>query len=115
MIDRRLQLATRRGELLAQSRMQRQQLARDLAPLVEALHTVDRGLDHLNRAGRWLQRNPAVVAVGVAVLVALRPRKVFGLLRRVWSLRGLLLGAGGVASRFGGLAPVLSEWFRRRR
>ena len=126
MIDRRLQLATRRGELLAQSRMQRQQLSRDLAPLADALGSVDRGLHHLNRAGRWLQRNPAVVAVAVATLVVLRPRRVFGLLRRVWRLRGLLAGAAGAAgmagssglaglsSRLADLAPLLRQWLGRR-
>lgn len=128
MIERRLQLATRRGELLARSRMQRQQLSRDLAPLADALGSVDRGLHHLNRAGRWLQRNPAVVGAAVATLVVLRPRRVFGLLRRLWQLRGLLAGAAGAAgmagsaastglaglsSRVADLAPLLRQWLRR--
>lgn len=124
MIERRLQLATRRGELLARSRMQRQQLSRDLAPLADALGSVDRGLHHLNRAGRWLQRNPAVVGAAVATLMVLRPRRVFGLLRRLWQLRGLLAGAAGMAgsagvaglgSRLSELAPLLSQWLQRRR
>ena len=114
MIERRLQLATRRGELLAQSRMQRQQLGQQLAPLAEALGTADRGLEYLLRAGRWLQRNPVVVAVGVATLVALRPAKVLRLLRRVWLLRGFLAGAVGAASRFGPLGAILSQVLRRR-
>lgn len=93
MIARRLELATRRGELTAQIAAQRDALAAHSWPLEKALRVGDRALDGVD----WLKAHPAAVAAGVAALVASRPRRLWSLARKgfvLWrgwrNLRGKL-------------------------
>jgi hypothetical protein len=76
MDARLVELYVERGRLRERISMQRGQLARELAPVGEALHTVDRARAALHRAGLWMAAHPGVViATGVAVVVW-KPRAV---------------------------------------
>lgn len=76
MDARLVELYVERGRLRERINMQRGQLARELAPVGEALHTVDRTRAALHRAGLWMAAHPGVViAAGVAVVVW-KPRAV---------------------------------------
>lgn len=85
-LGKRLQLAEKRGRLLAQIAAQRQTLAGQVAPVVAALAVADQGLDLLDRAKRCIQRQPAIVGAAVALLFVLRPRRLFRWSRRAWLL-----------------------------
>lgn len=76
MDARLVELYVERGRLRERIGAQRGQLARELAPLGNALHAVDRTRAWLGRAGLWMAANPGIVAaIGVAVIVW-KPRAV---------------------------------------
>jgi hypothetical protein len=77
---RLIELAERRERLVALAALQRSEFSRNLSPLKAGCAVADKGVMAL----RYLQQHPALVAGGVALLVALRPRKAFGWLRRGW-------------------------------
>jgi hypothetical protein len=71
-----VELYVKRGRLRERIGTQRVQLAHELAPLGNALRTVDRARTLMHLAGLWIAANPGKVAlVGVAVAVW-RPRIV---------------------------------------
>lgn len=83
MDDRLIELYVQRGRLRERIGVQRVHLARELAPLVSALHLVDRSRTVLHSARQWLTAYPAVVSVLVVAVLVWRPRAVFRSLR--WS------------------------------
>lgn len=80
--QRRLELATRRGELTAHIAAQRANFAVHTRPLVRLLGTADQAVHGV----RWLKKNPQVVFAFVAGLAIMRPRRVWR-----WAKRGLFL------------------------
>jgi len=78
-----IDLAVERGRLLERISSQRQLLAQQLQPLGEAMGTADRVIAGTRECGDYLKRHPELVATGVAVLVILRPGRVWR-----WSRRG---------------------------
>jgi hypothetical protein len=77
---RLIELAERRERLIALAALQRSGFSRNLSPFKAGCAVADKGV----MAVRYLQQHPALVAGGVGLLVALRPRKAFGWLRRGW-------------------------------
>lgn len=94
MNERLLELATRRGELMARIEMQRSTLAANTAPLETTLAFADQVAAGVS----WVKQRPAIVAVGVAVLVVLRPSRAWR-----WGRRAYLVAQGlrGLRSKFG--------------
>lgn len=82
MEDRLVDVARRRGELLAEIRQQRVRVAALSQPLAGVLGKVDR----VGAAIHWLKTHPAAVAVSVAAMVVSRPRKLWGLAKRSFAL-----------------------------
>ncbi len=80
MSKRLIELTERRERLVALAALQRSTFSHNLSPLKTGCAVADKGVMAL----RYLQRHPALVAGGVALLVALRPRKAFVWLRRGW-------------------------------
>lgn len=80
MSQRLIQLAERRERLVARIAAQRSELSRNLFPLKAGCAVADKGLQAL----RYMQQHPALVAGGVGMLVAMRPRKAFAWLKRGW-------------------------------
>ena len=96
-----LELAERRSRLVERARTEREQLARAFAG-------TDTAASLLARAGRiveGIRQQPLVVAAGVALLVALRPRRALGWLMKGWSAWRLYRGAQRWWRQFVGRAP----------
>ena len=100
MRERLLALAERRARLAARAQAERKSIAALLAPAdgvaslaASLIYTMRGALDH---AGR----HPLVVVAGIALLVALRPRRAFTWLSRGWSLWRVYRGARGWWLRF---------------
>ena len=100
MRERLLALAERRAHLVARAQAERETIAALLAPADGAaslavclIRTARRALD---QAGR----HPMIVVAGVALLVALRPRRALTWFGRGWSLWRLYRGAHGWWLRF---------------
>jgi hypothetical protein len=83
----RLQLAERRGQLIAQSAAQRAQLASASAPLAQALGVVDQGIALTQRASNAAKRHPAAIGALVTILFVLKPRRLWRWGQRAWMLR----------------------------
>lgn len=76
MDARLIELYVERGRLRERIGIQRAQLARELEPVVQAMHAMDRTRSRLHLVGQWMAAHPGIVAaVSVAVLVW-RPRAV---------------------------------------
>ena len=75
-----IELAERRATLVAKAATQRTELAQTLAPWRAPLAIVDQSV----QAARYLGRHPGLVVGAVAFAAVLRPRQVFGWLRRGW-------------------------------
>ena len=75
-----IELAERRARLVAKAATQRTELAQALAPWRGTLAIVEQGI----LAARYLGRHPGLVVGAVAFAAVLRPKRVFGLLRRGW-------------------------------
>jgi len=80
-----IDLAVERGRLLERISSQRQLLAQQLQPLGEAMGTADRVVAGARDCGDYLKRHPELVATSVAVLVILRPSRVWR-----WARRGIV-------------------------
>jgi len=93
MRARLLLLAERRARLAAQAGAERESLALFMARSDGAVRVAARGLAGGRRLLDELRRQPLLVAAGVALLVALRPRRALGWVLKGWSvwrtLRGL--------------------------
>ncbi len=87
MRARLLALAERRARLSAQAAAERDSLAALAARGDAAARRIDVALAFAQRALGELRERPLLVAAGVAVLVALRPRLAFGWAIR-WGLKG---------------------------
>ncbi len=100
MRERLLALAERRVRLAARAQAERETISALLAPadaaaaLAASLIRTARCV--LDQAGR----HPLIVTAGVALLVALRPRRAITWLGRGWSLWRLYRGARGWWLRF---------------
>ncbi len=79
-----IDLAVQRGRLLERISLQRQLLGQQMQPAVGALHSVDRTLASVRKGGDFLGRHPELVAAVVAVLVVLRPGRVWCWTRRAF-------------------------------
>ncbi|MDS4016294.1 MAG: YqjK-like family protein [Candidatus Accumulibacter sp.] len=77
MRQERIDLLIQRGRLLERISMQRAQLARDAQPISSGLQTADSIVAGLRSTTRYLQDHPHVVGATVAVLVVLRPQRVW--------------------------------------
>jgi hypothetical protein len=73
------ELRSRRNRLVLRTAAQRDSVARDFQALERPLALADRGL----AAVQYLRAHPVFVLAGIAVLVALRPRRAL-----VWAGRG---------------------------
>lgn len=106
MRERLLSLAERRARLAVHAQAEREQLVVLLAP-ADAAATVAVSLFQAGRrAVEEARRHPLILAAIVVLLVALRPRRVFGLLLRGWSLWRLYRGASGWWRRFAAVASA---------
>ena len=95
------EVLVQRGRLLERIELQRAVLSDDLQPVQVALAKVDRGLGYVRAGVAYVKGHPGVAALAVAVLVALKGRRIFRLAKRgffVWkawrSLRERLLYSG---------------------
>lgn len=80
MSRRLIELAERRERLIALAASQRSEFSRSISPFKAGFAVADKGV----MAVRYLQAHPALVAGGVGLFVALRPRKAFAWMRRGW-------------------------------
>lgn len=78
-----LDLAVERGRLIERISNQRQRLADELQPVGNALQTADRALATVRQGRDYVKQHPEIVAVGVALLIVMQPRRVWR-----WSKRG---------------------------
>lgn len=86
-MDARLtELYVQRGRLRERIGTQRGQLAKELAPLRNALGLADRTSALLRQAQQWMSAHPAVVTGLAVALVVWRPRAVLRSLRWSYSL-----------------------------
>jgi hypothetical protein len=100
MRARLVALAERRARLSAQAAVERESLAAIAARGEAAARRVDRALALAGRVLGELRERPMLVAAGVALLVALRPRRALGWAAR-WGLKAWSLWRGyRAAQRF---------------
>lgn len=85
MNPRLLELATRHGALKARIDAQRLQLSQHAVPLAQALANGDKVFSGVD----WLKQHPAAVGVGVAALVAVKPKRAWR-----WARRGFVVWRG---------------------
>jgi len=108
MRERLLALAERRARLSARAQSERE----SMAALIARTNTVaSLAVSLLHAARRVLeqgQRHPLIVVAGVALLIALRPRRAISWIAKGWSLWRLYRGARGWWLRFAaaGTTPV---------
>ena len=81
-LQRRFELATRRGELTAHIAMQRATLAGHMRPAARLLGVADHAVD----GAHWLKRHPQVIAAFIVGLVVVRPRRAWRWARRAFFL-----------------------------
>lgn len=89
-MNRLAELRLHRERLIARSAVQRVGLARELAPLSGPIALVERGLTGI----AWLRRHPVAIAIGVAVIMAIRPQRLLGGMREgmaAWRMARTLL------------------------
>jgi hypothetical protein len=96
MRERLLALAERRARLQARARSERESIAVLLAPADSAVAVFRAAQGALAEA----RRHPLIMVAGVALLVALRPRRALSWLARGWSLWRLYRGAYAWWQRF---------------
>lgn len=84
-MDKSEDLALRRGRLLERIAHQRAAIATAVAPLEQVCSRYDQGVGFLQGLGAGLARHPYLVTAAAAVLVMLRPGRVWR-----WTRRGLI-------------------------
>lgn len=100
MRERLLALAERRARLVVHAQAERASINRLLAP-ADAAASLGMSLCRLaNNVVKQARQYPLGVIAGVALLVALRPRRAIFWLSRGWSLWRLYRGARGWWLRF---------------
>ena len=100
MRERLLALAERRARLVARAQDERAAISALLAPADGMASMVVSLFRSARRAVAEARNHPLVVIIGVALLVALRPRRAIVWLSRGWSLWRLYRGAHGWWLRF---------------
>lgn len=91
--SRLLQLAERRARLHEQARSEREALAAMMARTDAAAEFVSGALAAGRRILDELRRRPLIVIAGMALLIALRPRRALGWALKGWSAWRLYRGA----------------------
>ena len=86
MSDRRVELQSRRRELLARSELQR----RSLSHMTRDIETRLRGVDHVIDVARRFVAQPLLIAGSLAAVVMIGPKRLLG-----WAGRGLILFSTG--------------------
>jgi len=109
MRARLIVLAERRARLRARAQSEREMVAAVLTPTDGAALAAVSAYRAVQRALEEARRHPLFMAVGVALLVALRPRRALSWLARGWSLWRLYRGAGGWWLRFSELAGAPAD------
>ncbi len=84
-----IELSLQRGRLQERIAAQRTALAAQLRPLAGAVDTADRGIAAARHGIDYLKRHPTEVGLTVALLAALRPRRVWRWGRRAFVAWGL--------------------------
>ncbi|MBS1197652.1 MAG: hypothetical protein H6R18_1437 [Proteobacteria bacterium] len=79
-LQRRFELATRRGELTAHIAMQRGTLAGHMQPVARLLGVADRAVD----GAHWLKRHPQIIAAFAVGLLIARPRRAWRWAKRAF-------------------------------
>jgi len=79
-----IDLAIERGRLIERISNQRRLLGQQLQPLGAGLATADRAIASVRQGSDYVKQHPEMVAVGVAVLVVLQPRRVWRWSQRVF-------------------------------
>ena len=79
-----IDLAIERGRLIERISNQRQLLGQQLQPLGAGLATADRAIASVRQGCAYVKQHPEMVAIGVAVLVVLQPRRVWRWSQRVF-------------------------------
>lgn len=100
MRERLLTLAGNRARLCARAQAERERLSALLAPVDAAASLGASFVQAARRLAGQARRHPLPVIAGVALLVALRPRRALAWLARGWSLWRLYRGASGLWQRF---------------
>ncbi len=104
MRERLLALTERRARLAERAQAERESLLRLIEPVDRAAVTAASLLRTARRALDEAGRHPLLVVTGVALLVALRPRRTLTWLARGWSLWRLYRGALGWWQRLSAVA-----------
>ena len=81
MDERQIELYVQRGRLRERIRVQRDEMARELAPLSGALQAIDQTHAHLIQAKTWLTVHPVIVTAATITLLVWRPRSVLSAAR----------------------------------
>ncbi|MCM8596061.1 YqjK-like family protein [Accumulibacter sp.] len=81
-----IELAVQRGRLIERIGSQRERLGEQFQPLGNGLATADRVIGALRQGRDYLSGHPEVVVGTVAVLIVLRPGRVWR-----WARRGLTI------------------------
>lgn len=84
MNDRLIDVGVRRGRLLERIASQRAAIGKDLVPVRDALRAGDRAVGVLRSGVNAVRRHPALVVAGVALFVALKPRRLWRWGRRAF-------------------------------
>lgn len=84
MDEKLTELYVARGRLRGRIGAQREQLARDLVPLAQALQTVDRAQGLFRKTQGWLSTHPGLVTAAIVALAVWRPRGALRSMR--WGL-----------------------------
>jgi hypothetical protein len=100
MRERLLVLAERRARLVARAQEERAAVSVLLVPADGAASLAALLFRTARRALEEARRHPLIMIAGIALLVALRPRRAIAWLARGWSLWRLYRGAYGWWRRF---------------
>jgi len=79
-----IDLAVERGRLLERIRSERLLLSQQLQPLADAMRATDRSLEAVRRASTWVRQHPEIATGVVAVMVVLKPNRVWRWTRRAF-------------------------------
>jgi len=96
-----IDLAIERGRLIERISSQRQLLGQQLQPLGAGLARADRTIAGIRQSSDYVKQHPEMVAVGVAALVVLQPRRVWRWSQRlffVWRTWRMLRTQFGISA-----------------
>ena len=96
-----IDVAIERGRLIERISSQRQLLGQQLQPLGAGLATAGRAIASIRQGSDYVKQHPEMVAVGVAALVVLQPRRVWRWSQRlffVWRTWRMLRKQFGISA-----------------